>query len=208
MRCAYATLSNGRQMHYRAMGEGPALVLLHPSPQNSEAMIPAMSAFSELCTCIAFDTPGYGLSDPLAVAEPAIADYARAFIDGLDALGIEQCYLYGAATGAQVAIEMGKLYAERVRFVMLDSNGELTDAECADYIARGYFADVTPRRDGGHLLTYWDMCRNLFKAFPWFSEEPEDQLGLGTPPVETIHAIMLRYLQAGEDYADAYRPAF
>ncbi|MEO1104557.1 MAG: alpha/beta fold hydrolase, partial [Pseudomonadota bacterium] len=60
----------------------------------------------------------------------------------------------------------------------------------------------------GHLLTYWDMCRNLFKAFPWYSEESRHQLGLGTPPVEMVHATLLRYLLAGEDYADAYRPAF
>ncbi|NVE93501.1 alpha/beta hydrolase [Altererythrobacter lutimaris] len=209
MECEYVTLPDGKQMHYRSMGEGPALVMLHPSPQNSEAMIPAMGAFSKAGTCIAFDTPGYGLSDPLAVSgTPSLGDYARRFVEAMDALGIEKACIYGAATGAQIAAEMGKLFPDRIAFVMLDSNGELTEQECADYIEAGYFADVTPQRDGAHLLTYWDMCRNLFYAFPWFSDAPEHRLGLDAPPVEMIHATLLRYLQAGENYADAYKPAF
>ena len=209
MRCAYVTLGGGRQMHYRTMGEGPPLLLLHPSPQNSEAMIPAMNAFSKACTCIALDTPGYGLSDPLTLeGAPTLGDYARRFVEAMDALGIERACVYGAATGAQIAVEMGKLFPDRIAFVMLDSNGELTDEECEECIQAGYFADVTPRQDGGHLLTYWDMCRNLFYAFPWFSDAPEHRLRLDTPPVEMIHATLLRYLQAGENYADAYKPAF
>ncbi|XUU60501.1 alpha/beta fold hydrolase [Erythrobacter sp. HA6-11] len=209
MHCAYVTLPDSKQMHYRSMGEGPALVLLHPSPQNSEAIIPGMSALSKACTCVAFDTPGYGLSDPIAVSgTPTLGDYARRFVEAMDVLGIEKACVYGAATGAQIAAEMGKLFPDRIAFVMLDSNGELTEQECAEYIEAGYFADVTPQRDGAHLLTYWDMCRNLFYAFPWFSDAPEHRLGLDTPPVELIHATLLRYLQAGENYADAYKPAF
>ncbi|HBF89949.1 MAG TPA: hypothetical protein DDX09_02175, partial [Hyphomonas atlantica] len=74
--CGYVTLPNGRQIHFRAEGSGPPLLVLHPSPQHSGAMGAALNAFSPLCTCIAMDTPGYGWSDAIALETPTVSDYA------------------------------------------------------------------------------------------------------------------------------------
>ena len=57
------------QLHYRRAGEGPPVVLLHRLARNF--------------TVVAVDTPGYGLSDPLAGAAsaqrvPALSDYVPA----------------------------------------------------------------------------------------------------------------------------------
>lgn len=204
--CAYVTLPDGGQVHYRIAGEGPPLVMLHASPQDSSALLPAMGFLSEICTCIALDTPGYGLSDDIVPDDPCMADYAEVVFAFADALGLERFYLYGAATGAQVAIEMGKRQPERLALVVLDSNGHIPEAERGRIIL-GYFPSVTPRRDGGHLLTYWDMCTSLFYAFPWHSSGPADRLGLPTFPPEAVQAILLRYLLAGESYPKAYRAA-
>lgn len=207
MQRRYVTLNDGRQVHYRHAGQGPAMLLLHPSPQCSEAIIPALLAFSEVCECHALDTPGYGLSDDIPEPHPDMGHYADSVIATADALGLETFYLYGAATGSQVAIEIGKRYPDRVRMIMLDTNGHVSD-EDRKRVLDGYFADVTPRRDGSHLMTYWDMCRHLFVSFPWQSERLEDRLGIPLPPVEFIQTIFLRYLRAGTGYAKAYRPAF
>lgn len=207
MKCGYVSLKSDRQVHYRTKGEGPPLLILHPSPQSSAAMTASLNAFSSLCACYALDTPGYGLSDPMAQAEPTIGDYADTLVEAAGALGFEMFFVYGAATGSQLAIEMAKRYPNRVRFVMLDSNGHISDEMCEQLVLSGYFADVTPRRDGGHLLTYWDMCRHLFFAFPWNSAREADRLGYDIPPPSVIHETCLRYLQAGEDYAKAYKVA-
>ncbi|MEO0441138.1 MAG: alpha/beta hydrolase [Pseudomonadota bacterium] len=207
MQRRYVTLSDGRQVHYRHAGEGPAMLLLHPSPQCSEAIIPALMALSEVCECHALDTPGYGLSDDIPEARPDMGHYADSVIATADALGMEQFYLYGAATGSQVAIELGKRYPERVKMIMLDTNGHVSD-EDRERVLDGYFPDVTPRRDGGHLMTYWDMSRHLFVSFPWQSDRVEDRLSIPLPPVEFIQTMFLRYLRAGTGYAKAYRPAF
>ncbi|MFN2099795.1 alpha/beta hydrolase [Altererythrobacter sp. MF3-039] len=208
IRTAYQAMGNsGAQLHYRIGGEGPPLIMLHPSPQDSQALIPAMQAFSQLCTCVAPDTPGYGLSDDTIGKNPTMEDYANEVFAFTDSLGIERFIVYGAATGAQIAIEMGKHQPERLALVMLDANGHIDAPERAR-IMEDYFPEVTPRRDGGHLMTYWDMCANLFLSFPWNSTDPADRLPLPRPPVEVIQQILLRYLDAGEQYDKAYRAAF
>lgn len=207
MQKAFVTLPSGRQVHYRTLGNGAPLVMLHQSPQNSEALEPAMGVFSEICRCIALDTPGYGLSDPLFEKAKTIGDYAEATMEAIDALGIDRFCLYGVATGSQVGIEIAKRYPGRVHFLLLDANGHLS-ADERKIILDGYFPEVTPGREGGHLLTYWDMCKQLFVSFPWHSGQQEDRLPLDQPPAEVIHTILMRYLDAGEGYASAYRIAF
>ena len=204
--CHYVTLPTGGQLHYRRLGAGPPLILLHPSPQDSQAVIPAMQAFADICSCIALDTPGYGLSDDGVSTTPTLDDYADAVIAAADALGIGRFALYGAATGAQIAIALGKRHPDRAAFVMLDSNGHLDRAEQAAMMD-GYFPDVAPKRDGSHLMTWWDMCSSVFAAFPWHSDRAADHLPLPRMPAETVHELLRRYLDAGTGYAKAYRLA-
>lgn len=205
--CGYLTLpASGAQIHYRIAGEGPPLIMLHPSPQHSELLEPAILRFSEVCTCIAIDTPGYGLSDDPLPADATLKDYSDLVYSVADALGVDRFFLYGAATGAQIAIEMGKHQPERLALVLLDSNGHIDVSE-RERVMQGYFPQVTPRRDGGHLLTMWDMCSRLFSAFPWNSLRTEDRLPIPRLSADVIHTTLLRYFDAGDDYAKAYRLA-
>ncbi len=207
MQKAFVTLASGRQVHYRTAGVGPPLIMLHQSPQHSETLEPAMHVFSSVCQCIALDTPGYGLSDDFSEPAGGLEDYAAGVIEALDAMGIGEFYLYGVATGAQIGIEVAKQNPDRVRFLLLDANGHVSPEE-RDEILDGYFPDVSPQPDGGHLLTYWDMCRQLFVAFPWHSGKLQDGLHLDQPSPDVIQTILMRYLEAGEQYHHAYRLAF
>ena len=207
MKPAFVTLKNGKQIHYRRIGSGPPLIMLHASPQCSEALLPAAGYFSSLCTCLALDTPGYGYSDGLDKPTPTIGDYAEVLMEAVGQLGIEQFYLYGVATGSQIAIEIGKRYPDRVKFLMLDSNGHVSDEERTE-ILDGYFPSVVPTPGGGHLQTYWEMCRSLFVAFPWTSGKIKHAFPMPLPPPAVIHSALMRYLRAGEGYAKAYSTAF
>ncbi|MGZ7144859.1 alpha/beta fold hydrolase, partial [Streptococcus pyogenes] len=75
-----------RQVHYRRSGQGPALVLLHQSPQSSRELAALMQRWSVHFTLIAPDTPGYGQSDPLGPASLGIADFAEALGEFVDAI--------------------------------------------------------------------------------------------------------------------------
>lgn len=118
---AYTTCRYG-QMHYRTAGEAtskPTLVLLHQNPSSSfeyEALIRACATDRRV---IAFDTPGYGMSDP-PPAPPGIAGYAAAFSDALDALELSgpiDCY--GFHTGTLHSIELAILRPDLVGRIAL-----------------------------------------------------------------------------------------
>lgn len=203
----YLSLGEGRQLHYRIAGKGPPLVMLHPSPQSSAALLPAIASFSDEFTCIALDTPGYGQSDDWLPATPTMRDYSDVVMAAADTLGIDRFFLYGAATGAQIGIEVGKYHADRIGLLLLDSNGHI-DPDERHRMMESYFPSVAPKGDGSHLQTYWEMCSGLFRAFPWNSTRSQDQLGLPPMPAEAVQALLLRYLDAGETYAKAYRAAF
>ncbi len=206
---AFVTLAGGRQMHYRRAGAGPVVLLLHPSPQSSAFSLPMLRRLAANFTVIAVDTPGYGLSEPLSgdPATPALADYLPAFVEFMDAMGLRRVAFYGNATGAEIAQLFAFAHPERVALCMLDTAGHKEDADL-DAMLGDYFPDVTPRRDGGHLLTHWDMVRSLSLFSPWQKTDAAHQLPVDLPPPRAIHAKMLDYLRAGANYPAAYRPAF
>lgn len=104
------------QLHFLRAGTAtakPPLVLLHQNPSTSEeyrALIAAMATDRQV---IAFDTPGYGMSDgPGAPLD--MTGYAEAFADGLGALGMGAAVdLFGFHTGAFLAVELGRVLGTR-----------------------------------------------------------------------------------------------
>lgn len=122
IRRAYADCRYG-QLHYRDAGprDGarPAVVLLHQNPSSGfeyEALIAALASDRRV---IAFDTPGYGMSDA-PPAPPGMAAYAAAFADGLDALAADGLLegpvnLYGFHTGTLLCAELAIARPDRVR---------------------------------------------------------------------------------------------
>jgi pimeloyl-ACP methyl ester carboxylesterase len=209
VRRRFVTLADGTQLHYRVLGSGPPVVLLHPSPQSGAFSLPMARRLAPNFTAIALDTPGYGLSDALpgAPAAPALEAYLPPLRMFLDALGLARVALYGNATGAEIAQLFAHAHPERVALCMLDTAGHKEDA-ALDAMLDGYFPDVTPRRDGGHLLTHWDMVRSLSLFSPWHARDAAHRLAIDLPEPAALQAKMLDYLRAGPAYAAAYRPAF
>ncbi len=199
--------SGSLRVHYRTAGHGPPVVMLHPSPLSSQAVLPVATAIARERQVFALDTPGYGLSEPLP-ARPASLDPYLPVIDGvLDALGIARCCLYGAATGAQLALEYASRYPRRVSLLVMDAAGHIEPEDC-DRLVQGYFPDVAPRADGAHLATLWGLVRDLGVFFPWNDPRPAARIEKDLPPATFMQAMLLDYLRAGTRYDWAYRPAF
>ena len=78
----------GRRVHYRRTGQGPPVMMLHESPRSSVALLALMAYGPRDVTMLAFDTPGNGLSEPLALAKPDAGDYGDALAATLDALHV------------------------------------------------------------------------------------------------------------------------
>jgi pimeloyl-ACP methyl ester carboxylesterase len=198
---------DGLQIHVRSAGSGLPVVLWHPSPLSGTAVWPLAQVLAQHFRVHAFDTPGYGLSDPLPARPQSLDDYLPLFARALDALGVQRCALYGAATGAQLAVEFAKRYPERVAQLVLDSAGHIEADEC-ERIVRDYFPDVTPQSDGRHLVTLWQMVRDLFVFFPWCDTRDVSRIDRDLPPPAVMQGMLLDYLRAGTRYDWAYRPAF
>ena len=82
-----------RWLHYRRLGQGPAVLLFHQTPQSSQTMEPLMRLLARHCTAIAVDTPGFGQSDALPEkvwSMAALSDLMLAFMNqlGLETVGV------------------------------------------------------------------------------------------------------------------------
>ena len=118
------------QVHYRTAGSsGPSVVILHESPLSSKIFEPTVELLGASTKVWAFDTPGYGLSDP-PHAPPEITDYARVLLGAVDALGIDKFAVIGSHTGVSIALEMlERSHAERITHTILTGIPLFTDEQ-------------------------------------------------------------------------------
>jgi pimeloyl-ACP methyl ester carboxylesterase len=105
-------------VHYRAAGQGPAIMLAHINQQSSALMLELMQALAPRMRAIAIDYPSHGHSDPIAW-QPSIGTYAHCIVEVMDALKIDRATALGEAVGASVATELGAGHAERIDRVVL-----------------------------------------------------------------------------------------
>ncbi len=207
----FATIQSGRwgdrQVHYRRAGRGPALLMLHQSPQSSRDLIPLIESWSSRFTVIAPDTPGYGLSDPLGVTEASMDDFAAAVVEFLDAVGIEDFGVYGFHTGAGMAVALANRLSERTRAVVANGYVVLTDAEARDILAH-YLPPFEPRWDGGHLTWLWARMREQQIFFPWHARHAANRMDFDLSAPEKLQEGVVEFMRAGDNYRVAYRAAF
>jgi len=92
---------DGVRLHYRRMGQGPGMVLLHGFPQTGHMWRKVMPALAERFTVVAPDLRGYGDSDRPASGydkRTMAADIA----DVIQALGLGAVVFVGHDRGARV----------------------------------------------------------------------------------------------------------
>ncbi len=192
----------GRQVHYAVAGQGPVVALLHGSPQSHRAVLPLMRALAGRFTVLAFDTPGYGWSDPLPGRPETLAPFADALAATLRALGVGRVALYGTHTGAGIALEAVNRHPDLVTHAVLDGFGVWSAAEQEDML-REYLPPYKPRWDGGHLVALWSRVRDSAAFFPFFRLGGSARRA-ATPALDAAHRAAMDMLRAGPHYAVAY----
>jgi pimeloyl-ACP methyl ester carboxylesterase len=207
----FATIENGRwgtrQVHYRRAGSGPVVLCLHQSPLSSRDMIATMERWQGHFTCIAPDTPGFGLSDPLGVTHAEAADFAEAVVEFMDAIGVAKAAVYGFHTGAMIAGALGAAFPERVACVVANGYVLLTEQDRADILAN-YLPPFVPSWDGSHLTWLWSRMREQTIFFPWYRKTLADRLDFDVPSPEALHQGLLDFMRSGDHYRVGYRAAF
>ena len=207
----FATIADGRfgprQVHYRRVGAGPVVLCLHQSPLSSRDMLATMERWKNHFTCIAPDTPGFGLSDPLGVDRAETADYADAVVEFMDAIGVERAAVYGFHTGAMITGAVAQHHPDRVACAVANGYVILTEQARADIVAN-YLPAFAPSWDGSHLAWLWSRMREQVIFFPWYSKSSADRLRYTLPSPEQIHTGLLDFLRSGDNYRVGYRAAF
>lgn len=193
----------GRQMHYRRVGKGPPALFVHSSPTNGSFVLPDMLAQADRFTCFAFDTPGFGLSDPLPLKEMRVADLADALVGAMDALGLPVLPIFGTHSGAAIALEMGYRHPDRMTGLVLDGVPVFTREEVVP-LQGPYFASMVADPLGGQYSATWTRFRDQSMWFPWCDKRPENlnEYDLSQP------AVTHRWLEMFFAAAAYYKPAY
>jgi pimeloyl-ACP methyl ester carboxylesterase len=201
----FVELAEG-QLHLRDAGRGSVpLVMLHKSPFASASLLPLIEALAPSRRVIAPDMPGSGQSCAMPQPEPTIADYAEVTLRLLDALGIAQADLYGAHSGARIAVALALSHPDRVRRLVLDGFGlRVTTDEAA--IAR-HAPVITLDTQGQALMWLWHFVRDQHLFAPWHARDAAHGRPRGLPDAATLHARFLEAAQAATTYHHLYRAA-
>lgn len=111
---------NGCQQAYRKAGTGDQyLVLLHGISSGSGSWVNQLNELSPYFHVIAWDAPGYGLSDALTTQTPDAEDYAQRLAALFDVLQIQQAIVVGHSLGALQASAFARLYPQRVQQLVI-----------------------------------------------------------------------------------------
>ena len=157
----------GPRISYMESGsqEGEPLVLLHGIGSNSGGWRYMLDALCADFHVMAWNAPGYMLSDNLAAESPKNTQYADALAAFLDAFKIDRAFLVGSSFGSMVAATFAARYPDRVlRLALLGtSRGQkgLPDDERAK--RRRMRADSI--RDGGVAMAE-SRWANLLSSRP------------------------------------------
>lgn len=163
------------RIHCVEQGAGEPLVLVHSngcSWHEYEQVLPLLAARFR---CIAWDLPGHGDSER-STKHLSIADYARATLGVMDAMGLDRAHVCGASVGGFVCMALGNLAAQRVGSLLIVEAALRTAAEWrrewprieAQFaLARQAESEVAPRfrQLTPDLLKRWNIDRA--KAGGW-----------------------------------------
>jgi pimeloyl-ACP methyl ester carboxylesterase len=99
------TLADGRRLRVRCWpGRGMPLVLLHGLFDDAVGW-DALARDTHR-PCYAVDLPGFGASD--CPTRPRLSAYAEDLVQGLEALGVEECTLVGHSLGGGIAVAVAE----------------------------------------------------------------------------------------------------
>lgn len=128
---------DGDRFSYMAAGpvDAPPLILLHGIGANSMHWRFQFAGLSDRWRVIAWNAPGYMLTDPLKTDSPDQRAYADALADFMDSLDIDRAHLFGNSFGTRVALSFAIIHPSRILRMVLTGVGigrkGLSDAERA-----------------------------------------------------------------------------
>ena len=177
-------------IEYREAGEGDPLVMLHTTPSSSEQYQPLFRYFTDRYRVIAPTTIGYGDSERPPEPYTTVREFTQALTWLLDGLELDRVHLFGAKTGAQIAIDLAGWQPQRVRSLVLDEPFDYDNDE--GRALHGRIHHYYPEQpDGSHLVAIWQRVGG-------------DRTGADITEVNRSFMNLLRVNEGGDRVQDLY----
>lgn len=138
--------------------------------------------------CVAFDSPGFGMSDPVPSGS-TFAAYGDAIFEAIAGLSLGRCHVFGHHTGAGVAIQLAHDHPESVDRLCLSGPPLL-----ADPVRNRLGAAARPvvvEADGRHLLALWNRHRFYAPNGPDWLVHRETVQNLLAPHAHETYSVVL-----------------
>lgn len=152
------------QIHYREVGEGEPVVVLHQTPSSSVLMEPLMHGLAKEMRAIGMDTPGYGFSDRpnkdgKVMPYTSMEQFAQSVAWFIQGLGLEKVHIFGDHTGSQIALQTAADFPELVKSVAVFEpfNWGTPSRRAVHERLHRYH---TRTEDGSYLMELWDRVKN------------------------------------------------
>ncbi|MBT4487206.1 MAG: alpha/beta fold hydrolase, partial [Rhodospirillaceae bacterium] len=112
---------DGDRLTYREAGEAhkETVLLMHGIGSHAGGWRFILDGLSDSHRLIAWNAPGYYLSDNFAADAPDHSQYANAAVALLDSLGVETCHVVGSSFGSMIGTTLAALHPERVQTLTL-----------------------------------------------------------------------------------------
>jgi pimeloyl-ACP methyl ester carboxylesterase len=110
--------SNGLEIAYERVGEGPPLGFVHGAAEDSRVWQPQLAALANEFTGVAWDEPGAGRSSDVP-ADFGLADYANCLAALIEALRLGPAHVAGLSWGGTVVQELYRHHPELVATLIL-----------------------------------------------------------------------------------------
>ncbi len=176
------------QLHFRAAGAGPPIVLLHWTPGSSAqyaAVVEALAARGR--RAIALDLPGLGQSHRRE-GHWSIEDFAASVLAAIEGLGLKRTVLLGGHVSSEIALQCALQSPGLIELLVLDGTPAWDEALRRSILAKATPSAMVVQEDGGHLTAIWQHV--MWEVKMWRPKAAYDA-ALGEYAMGLLRAKML-----------------
>jgi len=125
---SYQTKVQGLDVHYKCLGKGPPVILLHGSGNDWHEWKKNLVALAQSFQVYAPDLPGFGLSQGLGV--PLSGSWGASFLKNfMEVLNIDSAHLIGHSLGGLVALSFALDWPVKVKKLVLVASAGLGEVK-------------------------------------------------------------------------------
>jgi pimeloyl-ACP methyl ester carboxylesterase len=180
--------SEGAKLFYTTLGEGPAVVLLHPTPVNQRFWLPVAEILAPKYRLIVPDLRGHGESEagegPITV-EKLAADAGRL----LDHLQLGKALFAGCSVGGYALYEIWRTMPDRVEAFAFCCSKPQADDEAAGAKREQNIAQIRERGTGEFIEANLQTLIGSTARRRWPEKVAEIREMMQSVPAESIVAV-------------------